>query len=285
MEVDLASGRAKDTPTLIRHSKHGSGVAEGSHIFKKGGWYYLSVAEGGTEKDHQQWIFRSSSGPFGPWEEPPSGSNPILYNGNHPSIQQTGHMDLVEGDNGWWAVFLAIRSGRDGAKGWSQLGRETFLAPVEWVDGWPKVNGGRPVEINTEADLPRSEEECSVDLLPSAATGETISPWIVLILNVRSASRLVHATHPFGQGLLHDPTPWIACASRHVIYPRRRRIACGCLPETDSFLWGVGCQGRLPAQRRGRSWNGDLVVTPRICQSEPPRLSFRTKATNQVVPI
>ena len=171
MEVDLASGRAKTPPTLIRHSKHGNGVAEGSHIFKKDGIYYLSVAEGGTEKDHQQWIFRSTSGPLGPWEEPPNGVNPILYNGDHEAIQQTGHMDIVEGDNGWWAVFLAIRGGRDGAGSWSQLGRETFLAPVEWVDGWPRVNGGSQVDINTEGSLSRSHEECTVDLLPGSATG------------------------------------------------------------------------------------------------------------------
>lgn len=152
LEIDLDTGRSLTPPTLIRHSKHGQGIAEGSHIFKKDGWYYLTTAEGGTEKDHQQWIFRSKAGPFGPWEEPSDSdqcSNPILYNGRNAHLQQTGHLDLFEDAKGsWWAVFLAVRGSYQGDKHeWSQLGRETFLAPVEWVDGWPIVNGGKEIQL------------------------------------------------------------------------------------------------------------------------------------------
>lgn len=162
LEIDLTTGRSLTRPKLIRQSPHGSGVAEGSHIFKKDGTYYLLTAEGGTEQNHQEWIFSSTSGPFGPWVEPPKGVNPILYNGDHAEIQQTGHLDLVQGDEGkWWTVFLGTRNGRydEGKGGWSQLGRETFLAPAEWKDGWPVINGGKPISIEGNDALVRSKKD------------------------------------------------------------------------------------------------------------------------------
>lgn len=174
VEIDLPSGKATSSPTLIRHSQHGSCVAEGPHIFRKDVFYYLSVAEGGTEKDHQQWIFRSRHSPLGPWEHPPDGVNPILHNGNSDQVQQTGHMDMVEGSDGqWWAVFLAIRGGRYEKGGWSQLGRETFLSPMEWIDGWPRVNGGQQIQVNSLASgLTRSPEHVKQALSFSPAERE-----------------------------------------------------------------------------------------------------------------
>jgi hypothetical protein len=63
-------------------------IAEGSHIFKKDDWYYLTTAEGGTTGDHHQCIFRSKN-PLGPFEEPPAGVNPIIHNIHHPRSQST----------------------------------------------------------------------------------------------------------------------------------------------------------------------------------------------------
>lgn len=65
---------------------------------------------------------------------------------------------MVEGPDGrWWAVFLAVRP-QDGIN--SQLGRETFLLPIEWVDDWPIVNHHSPASINgpADVDIPRSSE-------------------------------------------------------------------------------------------------------------------------------
>ncbi|KAJ4307729.1 hypothetical protein N0V94_009634, partial [Neodidymelliopsis sp. IMI 364377] len=55
-EIDLPTGTTLTPPLCIRQSAFG--VAEGSHILKKDGWYYLFVAEGGTEQGHQEWVFR-----------------------------------------------------------------------------------------------------------------------------------------------------------------------------------------------------------------------------------
>jgi alpha-N-arabinofuranosidase len=52
-------------------------------------------------------------------------------------VQATGHADFVQiPDGSWWAVFLATRpyAGQQ-----TNLGRETFLLPVTWKDGWPAI--------------------------------------------------------------------------------------------------------------------------------------------------
>ncbi len=134
---------------------------EGPHLYKRDGWYYLCCAEGGTEDNHSQVIFRGKSptGPFVPWDK-----NPILtqrdLDGTVPqAITTTGHADLVIGPDGnWWSVFLACRpfAGR-----YYATGRETFLLPVKWTeDGWPLI-------------LPPGERVRSVERSPSKANVET----------------------------------------------------------------------------------------------------------------
>ena len=112
---------------------------EGPHIFKKDGWYYLSAAEGGTSVNHSQVIFRSRNlrGPFVPWA-----GNPILTQRDldpqrpHP-ITSAGHAKLIQTQNGaWWATFLAVRPYEGD---YYNTGRETFLLPVTWKDGWPVI--------------------------------------------------------------------------------------------------------------------------------------------------
>lgn len=105
-EIDLATGRTLTAPKVIRASPHG--IAEGSHIIKRGKYYYLFTAEGGTEAGHQEWVLRSEVGPLGPWELGPV--NPLWYNGTEEEVQSTGHADVFEDAKGdWWAVFLGVR--------------------------------------------------------------------------------------------------------------------------------------------------------------------------------
>lgn len=104
--IDLETGRPTSKPKLIRSSE--SGVSEGSHIFKRGKYYYLFTAEGGTESGHCEWVFRSEDGPFGPWVAGPV--NPLWRNGVNDEIQNTGHADFVVDEGGrWWGVFLGVR--------------------------------------------------------------------------------------------------------------------------------------------------------------------------------
>jgi alpha-N-arabinofuranosidase len=113
---------------------------EGPHIFKHENYYYLIAAEGGTEYEHSEVVFRSKSvdGPYKSWK-----GNPILTqrhlnpNRNHP-VTSTGHADFIKTQNNeWWAVFLGCRPYKEN---YFNTGRETFLAPVSWTeDGWPRI--------------------------------------------------------------------------------------------------------------------------------------------------
>ena len=113
---------------------------EGPHMFKKGKFYYLMCAEGGTGSWHSEVILRSKN-PMGPWEECPG--NPILTQrtGLSPTrpypVSSAGHADLVEdGKGNWWAVFLACRPYEEDMY---NTGRDTYLLPVTWKDGWPEI--------------------------------------------------------------------------------------------------------------------------------------------------
>lgn len=81
---------------------------------RRGNWYYLFTAEGGTEAGHQEWVFRSREGPLGPWEGQDRGG-PLWYNGpEEEEVQRTGHADVFEdGEGRWWAVLLGVRPLRD----------------------------------------------------------------------------------------------------------------------------------------------------------------------------
>lgn len=148
-EVALPTGRTLSPPVVIRQAP--SGIAEGSHIVRRGAYYYLFTAEGGTENGHQEWVFRSTAGVRGPWDAAPGGG-PLWYNGPDEEVQRTGHADVFEGGDGrWWAVLLGVRPVRDGDGEWlePQLGRETFLVAVEWMEDWPVFNGGKNIDLLT----------------------------------------------------------------------------------------------------------------------------------------
>ncbi|KAK9782156.1 putative Glycosyl hydrolase [Seiridium cardinale] len=151
-EIDLPTGRTLTPPVVIRKSHHG--IAEGSHIFRRGEYHYLLTAEGGTEAGHQEWIFRSREGVHGPWEDR---GQALWYNGPTEEVQRTGHVDIFEGDEGaWWGVFLGVRPVRVGVGGDKDrfleppMGRETFLVKVDWVDDWPVFNDGGNITLETK---------------------------------------------------------------------------------------------------------------------------------------
>ena len=153
-EIDIETGRSLDRPVLLRCPPIRERVAEGPHIVKKDGLYYLFTAEGGTGPGHHVFVTRSHH-PLGPYEPPPDGVNPVVFNGNDFSVRRTGHADLTQDIDGkWWSVVLGVRP-QDGAM--FQLGRETFLSPVEWAEGdWPVFNKGEVISASLPAGLPLS---------------------------------------------------------------------------------------------------------------------------------
>jgi xylan 1,4-beta-xylosidase len=146
-ELDIKTGK-KLTEGRSVWNGTGGRYPEAPHIYKKDGWYYLLISEGGTEYGHKMTIARSRS-IYGPYE--PNPSNPILTHINEVAqtnpIQGTGHGDFIQAHDGsWWVVFLGFRPQ---SLLHHVLGRETFLAPVRWdANAWPVINGNGTVDIN-----------------------------------------------------------------------------------------------------------------------------------------
>ncbi|KAL2203662.1 hypothetical protein CC79DRAFT_1388281 [Sarocladium strictum] len=156
-EINIETGQPMSEPVEIwpGHSKIDT---EGPHIYKRDGWYYLLVAEGGTFQHHMLSIARARSiwGPYEGFEK-----NPIMTSDGKPGeyIQNIGHGELVEDAAGrWWATVLGVRKRHD----CHPLGRETFLAPVEWpVDGWPSIS--QPAATFTAPDKRFDKRVASVN--------------------------------------------------------------------------------------------------------------------------
>ncbi|MFD4636099.1 glycoside hydrolase family 43 protein [Lentzea sp. NPDC058436] len=135
--INPSTGETFGAPTRLWSGEPGAKAPEAPHLYRIGEHWYLLIAEGGTERGHAVSVARAST-PNGPFE--PCPANPVLtHRGTGEPVQNTGHADLVQAPDGtWWMVFLGVRPG-GGTPGWHVLGRETFLAPVTWVEGWPVV--------------------------------------------------------------------------------------------------------------------------------------------------
>ncbi|KAF4924088.1 Non-reducing end alpha-L-arabinofuranosidase BoGH43A [Colletotrichum viniferum] len=144
-EIDIKTGEA-----LSEVKEIWGGFArydtEGPHFYKRGEWYYLLVAEGGTFEHHMLSIGRSKSiwGPFESCE-----GNPIMTaDGKTEYVQNIGHEELFQdGEGDRWAAVL----------GWPE-------------GGWPSVQQPRmkfqrevKESIGARKDLPPSPRD--VDLV------------------------------------------------------------------------------------------------------------------------
>jgi len=153
-ELDPVSFQLVGEEHLLWRGACGGVWAEGPHIYKNDGRYYLLIAEGGTSFNHAVMIAVSDSitGPY-----VPNDRNPILT-ARHLSydhwVHSVGHADLIEVEPGeWYMLALGVRG--DIERG-SNMGRETHLFPVEWEREpfewkekkylWPVVSAssGRP---------------------------------------------------------------------------------------------------------------------------------------------
>jgi beta-xylosidase len=103
-------------------------VAEGPKMYKRKGWYYISLPEGSVETGWQT-VLRSKD-IYGPYERKE------VFPKNSP--HQGGIVELDSGES--W--FLAFKST-------GHLGRICYLNPVTWGDdGWPVFgDNGNPVDV------------------------------------------------------------------------------------------------------------------------------------------
>ncbi|KAL4962578.1 glycosyl hydrolase [Aspergillus stella-maris] len=156
---------------------------EGPRLYKKDGYYYLVIAEGGTFLNHMSTIARSRS-LWGPYQSNPS--NPILTNANTSEyFQAVGHLDLFQDSRGsWWGVALSIRLNLETSA--EPMGRETVLFPVTWnKHQWPVASQVRgvmstwplePEQGRLLRGTPISAPD-EVDFMPGSKLPEHFSFW------------------------------------------------------------------------------------------------------------
>ena len=208
-EVDIATGRVIGGRVPIWGGTEAR-FLEAPHVYRIGDWYYLLVAQGGTFFTHMANIARSRT-LFGPYEGCPD--NPILTNMCDPTwqVQCSGHADLFEDAQGnWWTVHLGTRLAR---RTMTHLGRETFLTPVTWADGWPRCGKAllNPDGPLTAAQLPQ----------PVFAPDLTCAAWEPQWIFLRRPDMANHRREDGGMTLLptaltlRDKTPTFAGIRPH----------------------------------------------------------------------
>jgi beta-xylosidase len=135
VRIDPRTGQPLGEPRRIWSGTPGAQYPEAPHLYGIGDYWYLLIAEGGTDRGHCVSVARGPA-PDGPFE--PCPANPVLtHRSTARPVQNTGHADLIEAaDGSWWMVLLGVRPG-GGTPGFHVLGRETYLVPVTWTDGWP----------------------------------------------------------------------------------------------------------------------------------------------------
>ena len=135
---------------------------ESPKLVKRGEYYYMTVAQGGTAGPATSHMVVSARSKFifGPWENSPY--NPIIRTQNSgEKWWSKGHGTLFEDAQGkWWMVYHAYE------KDHYNMGRHTLLEPIEWTnDGWYRTPANvvsdqpikRPAEMSSQSNFTLSD--------------------------------------------------------------------------------------------------------------------------------
>ena len=283
--VDPYTGAVLDGPEPT-WSGTGLQFPEAPHLFEREGAWYLVIAEGGTERGHAVSVARADA-PTGPWESCPE--NPILsHRSTGRPIQNTGHADFVEAADGtWWAVLLGTRP-KGGSPFFHVMGRETCLAPVEWINGWPCIDAvepnvaRRPPGTRT-ATLRPTFDDFDSDSLGLEWLGVRRDPKTFACLESRPGWVTVHGD----RARLHDPEPPFLgrrqqherCRASTLVHLDSADEAGLAIRMDDDFHYSVGvtpdrvvaraCIGGLehPLGDVARPTSGDVVVFVETAQA------------------
>jgi arabinan endo-1,5-alpha-L-arabinosidase len=118
-------------------------LVEGAWLLERGGFFYLMYSGDaccGADAHYAVMVARSSS-PTGPFERDPA--NPILA--ANEEYLAPGHSATVrDADGRDWIVYHAMIAGD------FTNYRYLFIDPIEWVDGWPVVNGGAGPSVESD---------------------------------------------------------------------------------------------------------------------------------------
>lgn len=225
---------------------------EAPHIYKKDGRYYLMCAEGGTGDGHSEVVFVSSH-VKGPYVEAPS--NPILTQrylnpDRKNKVDWAGHADVVEGPDGkYYGVFLAIRPNE---KNQINIGRETFILPVDWSGTFPLFeNGLMPMEPKLK--LPEGVENKAgkgtylpngnFSFIDNFSSPQLNYRWVGMrgpVSDCASVSKVGLTLTPFAANIKEKkPLSGIWCRQQHSDFSFTVRMKY--IPESETDLAGIAC--------------------------------------------
>ncbi|KAI8657055.1 hypothetical protein NCS56_01311200 [Fusarium sp. Ph1] len=169
-EIDLKTGKKLSEEKLLWE-----GITkvfpEGPHMYKKDGWYYLLIAEGGCFADHHTIMARSKS-IWGPFEVNPN--NPVMGKTDpNGYIQYTGHGDLFQDPSGqWYFICLGVRKTKEGR---FIMGRETVITTAQWPEGeFPTIDFAK-------LDVPIKGGKQPAPAWPLKPSGSSLTPEVDLM--------------------------------------------------------------------------------------------------------
>ncbi len=129
------------------------GLVEAPHLHRRGAWYYLTVAEGGTGYDHAVTMARAKE-INGPYELHPDTHLLTTKDSPDNALQRVGHGQIVELPDG--QTYHTFLCGRPLDGKFCPLGRETGIVKCEWrADDWLYALGG--VAPATEVSAPMAD--------------------------------------------------------------------------------------------------------------------------------
>ena len=158
VEYDAVKKEIAGYPKRIWNGGTNRGCIEAPHLYKKGKYYYMMCAEGGTGYNHSVTMGRSLN-PWGPYEKDPK--NPIVtsipgdsnerhdadhlkpqYYNPESILQKSGHGSYIETQTGEvYLVHLCARPFVPELR--CTLGRETAIQKMKWTDdNWLRMADG-----------------------------------------------------------------------------------------------------------------------------------------------
>ncbi len=256
------------------------GLTEAPHLFRRGGWFYLTTAEGGTGYEHAVTIARSRD-IAGPYELHPETFLLTSKDAPEAALQRAGHGQIVETPDG--VVYHTHLCSRPlpGLRR-SPMGRETAIQRCVWgEDGWLRLAGGGLVpapEVEAPPGAAAAEPAWAVrrrfdgDALPAEfqwlrtpeparifrLTGsalrligrESIGSWFEQALVARRQEHFVYRAETT---LDFDPDTYQQAAGLVTYYNRHKFhfLAVSHTEQTGRALMVMSCEGDWPDGRLG----------------------------------
>ena len=133
---------------------------EAPKVMEHNGYFYLTVAEGGTAgpgTSHAVVSARSRHAD-GPWEFSPF--NPVVHTASRDDRWlSVGHGRLVDTPDGKW--YMTVHAYENGYR---TLGRQLLLLPIEWTDSqWFRVADGIPANAAIPMPIPGTTQQPFLD--------------------------------------------------------------------------------------------------------------------------